>query len=59
MCKNVAEEVFEITPVAGFETVLTVGTKIPLGEIILSFILVWFLLVSDNSLINAQNGRVG
>lgn len=31
--RSVAEEGSGITPVAGFKTILTVGTKIPLGEI--------------------------
>lgn len=31
MCSGVFEESSEIAPVAGFQTALTVGTKIPLG----------------------------
>lgn len=31
--RSVAEEGSGITPVASFQTILTVGTKIPLGEI--------------------------
>ena len=45
MFRDVPEETAEITPVVDFKTVLTVGTKIPFKEIILWFILVWFLLV--------------